>query len=183
MTSAISLIRQPNNVKNLSISILNILFFIVVQYLFFTLIASKQLSQVIINKVGLLNEYLKLNESEKLFLSKSKHSDETASLLTDASMEKNERLSLNTNLFKKRMLPLIIVLSILIIITFIFVYRNRNTSGGEIDFSYKLGLGLIVGAYVTELLFFFGIVKQYIFIGDHTIISNLYNGIDKKLDN
>jgi|APSaa5957512535_1039671.scaffolds.fasta_scaffold62950_2 hypothetical protein len=176
-------LKNPNNIKNLSIAVLNILFFIVVQYLFFTIVAAKQLNKVIENKIGLVNEYLALNDAEKILVSKNIHSPKNEQINNIAKKQENQRDSMNSQLFKQRILPLIIVLIIAVITLFYFVYQNRdNNDGGQIDFSYKLGIGLIAGAYVTELLFFFGIVRQYIFAGDHTLIDTLYNGIDKKLD-
>lgn len=159
--------------SNMIIMFSNILFFIVVQTLFFKYIASKQFEIVLEDKVDILNEYLKYDEQQKEKIKVYMEKEETKELIKKGNEQEKKRDKLNNNLIMKWIgIPFIIVL-----IIFIASVGRLKLQGKYWTKIHTGLLLLVVTAYLTELFIYFGIVKQYQFYGDQKIYSTLYNNL------
>ena len=190
---------------NLINTFTNILFFIIVQIWFFKNYASQQVDSVLKDKLEIAKIYLNfdIESKKKLINSKKNIDDEYNKYLelknkgeTDEIIFKNHpelknnikiiaqknkkwRIDKNWESIKSKLGPIIIGLSILIFILIVYQVTISKTPWGSIV---PIGTNtalfiLILGAFTTELLFYFGMVKQYIFYGDHKIIDKSINDI------
>ncbi len=61
-----------------------------------------------------------------------------------------------------------------------FNLSSSTISDFTLSLSDKVLILFVLGAFSTELLFFFGMVKNYEFIGDFEIVKIIYNQFAKK---
>ena len=160
----------------------NVIFYIVVQTLFFYFIGSKQFNNVLENKVDIVVSYAKKNIYLKEFIKEYISNENAKKLEKEAKKQKKKREKYNRSLiFKWIGIPLLICIVVLLIN--IFKLFILGESWGRSD---NIILLLVIFAYSTELCFFFGIVKQYEFYGDHKIyrsfFENCINNIVTKID-
>jgi hypothetical protein len=154
----------------------NVLAFIVIQTSFFYFIGSKQLNEIIANKVGIVKSYIKQDESYKSKVENYIKSKTIQDMLKKADEEEKTRTLQNIEVIKKWIgPPFIAVLSILIISIIILIATKSKWTGVD-----NVGISLVFTAYLTELFIFFGIIKQYEFLGDNTIYRFIYN-LTKKM--
>lgn len=167
---------------NMIITFANIIFFIVVQTLFFKFVASKQFNNVLGNKVGIFNTYVKYNPQFKAAVEEFLGSDQVKAIEEAAKTQEKERNAANNDLIKSWIgIPLVVAVVILLI--FIWLLFKQSTDSGNAWSSIDTAiLTLVVGAYATELMFFFGIVRRYEFYGDQQIYSRLYDGIHNNIN-
>lgn len=159
--------------SNMVVMFSNILFFIVVQTLFFKYVASKQFEIVLEDKVNILNEYLKYDKEQKEKIKIYMEKKETIELIKKGNEQKEKREKLNNNVIIRWIaIPFIIVL-----IIFIASIGRLKIQGKYWTKIHTGLLLLVVTAYLTELFIYFGIIKQYQFYGDQKIYSTLYNNL------
>lgn len=187
-----------NPIKDLTppvifITFLNIGFFMVVQILFFYIIASKQIDVIIESKVDIINEYIKHSDEANDNIKNYLNSDTFKDKHKKALLTEKERMRLNRKIIWLKLKPFlitiftIVLLSLIVIILFTLkpIQKRFNISQNKID-NYTLSLSdkvlvlFVLGAFSTELLFFFGMVKKYEFVGDHEIINLMFNQFAKK---
>ena len=162
---------------NMIITFANVIFFIVVQTLFFKLVASKQFNQVLNDKMGIFNEYLKYNKDFKNSVTEYLGSEQVKELQDIAKQQEKKRESENMDLIKKWVgIPLVLAVIILFVFIFLLFRQSGDKDNGWSSIDTAI-LTLVVGAYSTEIMFYLGIVQQYEFYGDQQIYSRLYNGI------
>ena len=164
--------------SNLILMFVNILFFIVVQILFFKYIASLQFNKIISDKVNIINETIKWNWIIKTFFSNLLKSDYYSNIKQKWDEMEKTREQKNNDLILSKM-AIIIIPIILIIIFFIYRLNRTELSKSKWNSVEWVMLLLILFAYSTELLFFFFIVKQYEFVGDHSLFYMIYKNIRK----
>lgn len=145
--------------------LVNVLFFMIVQTLFFRYVASKQYETVLVDKLGLVSEYISKQKNYKKALSNERQNFATTNAPLLQS-QYNTRQTINNQLEIDYCWKYIIFTIVAIVIVFVI---NPNKWGSL----HTLGLVFVILGYTTELLFFFGMVKQYEFVGDHTIVNNL----------
>jgi len=159
--------------SNLIIIFSNVLFFMIVQTLFFKYVASKQFEILLEDKVNIINEYLKHDEEQKEKIKKYINKQETKELIEKGTEQATERNKINNKLILKWTgIPLIIALTIFIVSVLRLKIQGKYWN--------KIHTGLlllVITAYLTELFIYFAIVKQYQFYGDHNIYSKLYNNL------
>lgn len=149
--------------------LVNVLFFMIVQTLFFRYVASKQYETVLVDKLGLVSEYISKQKNYKRALSneRQKFATTNAQLLES---QYNTRQTINNQLEIDYCWKYIVFTIVAIAI----VWFVNSKPWGTL---HTLGLIFVILGYTTELLFFFGMVKQYEFVGDHTIINSLVTGM------
>ena len=164
-------------VPNMIILISNVIFFIIVQTWFFTNYASKQINTVVEDKLNVLNEYLKYDTSVRQNIANYKKSDEYKNIQKKSIDNSNWRDEQNWKATKKYISPvLLFFVACLIIYISILVFPGIKTTPWKgPDWAV---LSLVVFAYTTELFFYFGMVRQYIFYGDHAITHKLYENLE-----
>ena len=160
----------------------NVFLFVFVQTAFFYFVASKQFNNVLASKVDIVNTYLqhdnKAKEEMKVFL----NSDEVKEVQRLAKEQEEKRNEANIELIKKDILPLLIVVGGLVALVIYAMYTNKANQWSGFDKTDQVLLWSVLLAYSTELLFFFGIVRQYEFYGDHAIINKFYENIQNRFD-
>jgi hypothetical protein len=187
-----------NPVKDLTppvifITFLNVGFFMVVQILFFYIIASKQIDVIIESKSDIINKFIEhsneTNDNIKKYLNSNTYKDK----YNKGTLTEKERLRLNRKIIWLKLKPFLITVFTIITLSFITliffsvpkIQRKFNISPNIID-NYTLSLSdkvlimFVLGAFSTELLFFFGMVKNYEFVGDFEVIKIIYNQFTKK---
>ena len=159
--------------SNLIIIFSNVLFFMIIQTLFFKYVASKQFEILLKDKVYILNEYLKYDEEQKEKIKNYLDKQETKELMEKGAKYEKERNKINNKLILKWFgIPFIIVLTIFIVSVLRLKIQGKYWN--------KIHTGLlllVITAYLTELFIYFAIVKQYKYFGDHNIYSKLYNNL------
>ena len=164
--------------NNMILTFSNIIFFIVVQTLFFYFIASTQFNTVLGDKVGIFNEYMSRNKPLKEQLRQFFASKEYQNIKNGAEQEKEQREEYNINLMKTWILPPLGI-STTILLLFILKLFIYGEPWSDVD---TVGLFLVVTAYSTEIMFFLGIVQQYKFYGDIQIFDKLYSSMYENID-
>ena len=137
----------------------NVIFFVIVQTLFFKYVASKQYEVVLESKLDFIkticnnDPYLK----SKIYNFRDNYLKENKDLVKKQEKIRNEK---NIKLYYMYSgIP--------------FVIMKSTRKWNDVD---TLSLLFVTLAYCTELFFFFFIVRKYEFVGDHYIISDI---IDK----
>lgn len=160
---------------NMIIAFVNILFFIVVQTIFFKFVASKQFNVVLKDKVDILNSYLSYDPEAKVAVHAWKASPEYQVLEQTALIQERKREDLNVALMKSWIgVPFLLAIVILTIFLYMLLKSNSKDTWTGVDTAV---LSLVVGAYATEILFYLTIVRQYEFYGDIQIYNKLYSDI------
>lgn len=164
---------------NLIVIFANVMFFMIIQTLFFRYIASKQFNVVIRDKANIMNEYLKYNKEASKEYDVYKNSKEVNEIKKNAKKQFKERDGINIDNTKTWIgIPFSIVLFILVVLVGMIFY-NKNNTWDSVD---TVLLSLVVLAYATEVVFYIGLVRQYQFYGDQSIYSGLYDTISEKVD-
>ena len=143
----------------------NVIFFVIVQTLFFKYVASKQYEVVLESKLDFIkticdnDPYLK----SKIYDFRDKYLQENKEKVRN---EKNIKLY-----YMYSGIPFVIFSLMLLHIIFIM---KSTRKWNDVD---TLSLLFVTLAYCTELFFFFFIVRKYEFVGDHYIISETIDNI------
>lgn len=164
---------------NMILIFLNVLFFMTVQTLFFQFIASKQFNVVLRDKADIVSQYLKYNETAKQEYAKFKGTKYVKTIMNDAELQEKKRNDANLETMMYWIgIPFLISVFLLITFIVLHLYQDDN-KWSAIDWSL---MTLILGAYITEILFYLGIVSQYQFYGDHSIFANIYQTMNKTVN-
>jgi hypothetical protein len=156
----------------------NVLFFTIVQILFFKFVASKQYENVLVSKLDIIKRYSQKNPDFKELIDKNKQKFlETNNI--DIQKQRKERENKNYKLIidycSKPIAISIFALILILVISktdmFSSILNIKKTNWNDV---YTLGLIFVLLAYGTELLFFLFIVKKYEFVGDFYILNNLF---------
>lgn len=149
--------------------LLNVLFFMVVQTLFFRFIASKQYENVLLDKLGLVSEFVSKQPQYKIALDKERK-DYLEQNKRFIEAQRKTRYALNDQFEVDYCWKYIIFALVALLVIFAINPKDWTTF-------HTLGVIFILISYTTELLFFFGMVQQYEFVGDHTVINSLVKGV------
>ena len=181
--------KQDINENDWFIVFANVLFFMVVQTAFFYFIASKEYEDVIVSKLDIVKRYASKNEIFKMLVNmyKNKYLEDNKQEIEKQTKERkqnNEKLTL-----EYCGVPILIVSSIVVLLLVATktkvlskVTINNATIKGLLNSTPwnkydNLGLILVLLAYITELFFFFFIVKKYEYVGDNYILNNLFKSV------
>lgn len=143
---------------------MNVMFFMVIQTIFFLYVASKQFENVLIDKINILKVLSENNPYIKSLIQNYKTSYITNKNF-DIIIAERERYN-NEILLIYCGIP-IIVISILLL--YVIFFMKSDKSWNRVD---SLSLFFVTLAYLTELFLFFCVITQFIFIGDINLIYN-----------
>jgi hypothetical protein len=139
----------------------------VVQTMFFVFVASKQYETVLVSKIDLVKAvYDKFpNIKESLIKTKNKYVQDNSELV---SKQKKARKKENEHLLWRYCgVPIVIAL---VAMAYLLMFSRSREPWSNVD---TLGLMYVMLGYLTELCFFFFIVRKYEFVGDQYIVSNV----------
>jgi hypothetical protein len=156
--------------------LLTVLFFIIVQTLFFLYIVSKQYDSVILAKAELIKLMAENNNKFKLYIDTIKE-ENIEELERNAAIANARRYELNKELVIKYCFIPANVVGGLLLLT--ILYSLFNFKGPKWTYIETISLFLIITSYLTELYFFFFIVKKYEMVGDIEILYNVSNSISQ----
>jgi len=157
--------------KNLIVVFANVIFFIIVQTLFFKYIASKQFNVVLADKVGIANELAKYDPFTSKQIYKYVKSDEAKELKNKALELSKTREKMNIERIKKWIgPPLIAAVCLLLLSVFKMAKQGPDKKWSGVDW---VLLSFVLGAYGTEILFYLGIVRKFNFYGDLQIFDTI----------
>lgn len=150
--------------------ICNVIFFVIVQTLFFKYVASKQYEVVLESKLDFVrtlcdnDPYIK----QQIYTYRDQYLKDNADIVKIQEEKRNEKNMKLYYLYSG--IPLAVFSLMLFHVLFLMKSRRK---WNDVD---TLSLIFVTLAYCTELFFFFFIVRKYEFVGDHYIISDV---IDK----
>lgn len=159
---------------NMIISFTNIIFFIIIQILFFRNISSKQFNNVLTDKINILNSYMRNNRRFRDAVDNHIRSSEESVMIRATDQEKDRVRHNDRSMMMWLGLPLLICVGMLVLS---IVNQNRSSNKDEWTSIHSTLLTLSIGVYLSEILFYYGVVRQYQFYGDHHIYSRMYDGI------
>jgi len=162
--------------NNLIIVIVNVIFFMFVQTLFFNLVASQQYVNVLKSKVDILNILSQKDPHIRTLLSAFK-TDYIKTHIETAKKQEALRKEHNDALARQHSYHYI-ALATVVLVAIVLPMKSKE-NWGPVD---TLNLIIVLLAYSTELVFFFFVVRKYEFVGDHYIIATLAKEI-KQLNN
>jgi len=144
----------------------NVIFFMIVQTLFFRFVASKQYENVLENKLDMVKDFVKRNPKmrDNLKITKSENKKKLDPI-AKKQLKEREKLNLELTLLYCG-IPILIAT---VFILYVFFVMKKTREWSTVD---SLGIFYIMFAFSTELLFFFFIVKKYEFVGDQYIVSS-----------
>lgn len=140
----------------------NVMFFMIIQTIFFLYVASKQLENVLIDKINFVKILSDNNPLVKSYITEIKKQylqKDFTDIILKRNTYNNEILIIYCGI------PIIVV-SILFLIA---VFMKSNQQWSKVD---TLSLFFVTLAYITELFLFFCVITQYVFIGDMNLIYN-----------
>jgi hypothetical protein len=179
----IKIIKDTFKPSNMVITLCNIIFFIVVQTLFFKFIASKQFNIVLQNKMGIINNFANNNLSVKKQIQEYLLTEEAKNISNNAKSENLVREKKNLKLIKNKIGPILGLCFILLLMFIFIMIYNKNKNIKPIWSSTDTAiLSLVLFAYSTELMFYFGIVRNYEFFGDQELYNKLYNNVKQYIN-
>jgi hypothetical protein len=164
--------------SNIILMLTNIIFFMIVQTLFFIFIAAKQYDVILKEKINFVNEFNDNLEDYKFInIIKTIIGGKYNTL---ASNQENNRNSKNIKSFIKFILPFILIIfTILCIYVFLIITSDKNDWK---PYHYFI-LGTILFAFSTELFYFFFIVKRYVMVGDSEMLYKIFYTIKQSFKN
>lgn len=164
--------------SNMIVILANIIFFMVVQTLFFKYVASRQFNIVLEDKANIVEEYLKHDPKANAKFREFKNSERVKAIQKAASDQEKIRETENmSNTMMWIGIPLLIVVALLIFFIGKLFFKKE-----EWDTTDSILLSFVVFAYVIEVLFYLGIVRQYQFYGDQAIYDNLYRKVNENVN-
>ena len=169
---------------NVIIILSTVFVFILIQTLFFHFIASKQFNEVLKDKVEILNIYKSAEPQTAELIKNTLESESTKETIRIGKEQEIIRTNENINLILIHIGMLMGGLVLLICAIAIKMFRQKGKDGSWFSFS-KTDLiltSLILTGYTTELAFFFGVIRQYKFYGDHNIIYGIYKNVQTRIN-
>ena len=171
------------NGANVIIILSTVFIFILIQTLFFHFIASKQFNEVLKDKVNILNIYKSVEPDTAKMLKHELESESTKEIIRLGKEQEVIRTNENINLILKEIGVIMLIILAMIIYIGYNMYKKKGEKGW---FSFTktdlLLTSLILTGYTTELAFFFGVIRQYKFYGDHNIIYVIYKKVQERIN-
>lgn len=151
---------------DLTIVFASVIFFIMTQSFFWIHVGSKQLENIIREKSEVASNFLKFSDPEvknyicnSLEKSKNSHTEDETALQ-----------SLNKTLLHELTWPWVLTLTLSSVICVSIKLVMSGTTNSDWT-SFRFGLMLVIGSFLTELIIFFCVIKPYVLIGDVEILS------------
>lgn len=160
-----------------------VLFFYVIQTLFFKYVASNQYNNLLLQKARFLTQLGKYNTNVAALIEEMKKNADI-NLKSKALESQKIREKINKRLlFNYCIIPIIVVSSILLLIVIYSLFTKAKKSWSYIE---TISFILILGSYLTELYFFFFMVQKYEIVSDdeltYKLFKHLNNTIEEKIN-
>lgn len=156
---------------NVVVSLVNVLFFAVVQTLFYKYIGSRELDRTVKHKSSILRtvrENLEKNHLEApVLLLDAAVLRAGVTKRQEARVKAAERNAANNRLIMRWIGPILFLL-LLVIIALVLFNRKKDRS---FEFAHWFGMALVVFVYVPEILFFFFVIERYQMVGDYELAN------------
>ena len=156
----------------------NILFFLIVLFIFFWYVLSVQFEVIILNKTELITLYAQNDPSVNQAVTAYVQSINLPELQAAAEADETARNKSNLNLLigypatSNNPFPVFVWYIILSIVTFgLFIWLCVHAAKNGLTSGDKLLLFLLVLSFITEVIFYFAVVNTWEFIGDYEILK------------
>lgn len=164
-TRLIDPIRVTLSPLSLVPTLLNLLFYFVVQTVFFWFVASNTVLYSVSMKSEVMIDFALSNPHNYSLFKKWVESDDPA-MVQKAAEENAAREKVNLELLKKWIAPAIVAALALLLLTLIRV-RMKGENLDRID---GFIIGLVIFAFTTELYFYFFVIRRQILISDNDML-------------
>jgi hypothetical protein len=154
--------------SNILICVANISVFVIFLILFFWFILSRQFDAIILEKVSIISLIAKYDPEFRKVLLEYLYSNNTSNDLI-AKKQEELRYRENVNSLQIEVLPFTYILGTILILDIIYMVLHKN----KLMFSEWILLILVLGAFITEVIFYFVLVNEWRFIGDFQLIYNI----------
>jgi len=164
--------------SNMIVILANVVFVIIVQIIFFRYVVSKQIDMILESKATIIQEYLKHDPIAKSNYIAFATSDVVRDI--EDSAKKEADLRDEDNLMTTLMwigVPLVLTVAL-----FMFYVIRMLVKEHDWDSVDTILLCFVIFAYITDFTFYFTVIRQYQFYGDHAIISNMYKILKTKVN-
>ncbi len=164
------IIKEVFNSKNLLINLSNIVIFLIFIILFFWFILSRQFDYIVLDKVNIISLLAKYDKDFNETLTEYLNTNESLYEIPKKALEQEEsRNAYNFILLQTEVFPFLYVVctSLIIVILYIIVKRKKLLKA-----EYYL-LSFVVFAFITEVIFYFLVIKEWQFIGDYQLLYNV----------
>lgn len=156
---------------NLLILFCNVFAFIVMETIFFWFVTSQSVDDILSEKAGLVSTFADQNETNRLAMRDYLELPEnTENVPQEASVQFRQRQELNWNLVKAYIVPIAAGVGIIILLLLGAMFFRRQPLT-RIDLFLLL---LVLGAFMTEMYFYFTVTKQLVYIGDSAALYHMY---------
>lgn len=152
--------------SNILICLSNIAVFVTFLILFFWFVLSKQFDAIILEKVKLISLVAKYDPKFKTVLKNYLYSNDSITLAAKATQQENLRYENNVNALQIEVMPFVYILSTLWTLNLIYMIWYKR----KLLFSEWILLLLVLGAFITEVIFYFILVNEWKFIGDFELV-------------
>jgi hypothetical protein len=165
------------------VNVVNLLFFVIIQTAFFVLIASRLESEVVMAKgkaLLQLRQLMELHPCKKVqqagCLLDRLVAEGRMRLQVPAIMDEAECKKANNSLLIRWIMPIVAALGGVIVLLFARSLFNRHRHKTPLlTMVGGIGLVMVVVAYMTEVLFFIGVVRRRHHIGDFEVLRAVTN--------
>lgn len=170
---------QKIEINDIILIIVNLIFFISIQMVFFNYVVSTLYETLLTNKINFVKTFEDNNSNIKTLIQNVKNNflenykNNTFNTIKYFDQLKSQRQSINNNLTLMYGGIPIVVLCFILLCIFIRKHNFRN----KWNFSYTFGIFLIISSYIVEVILFFCIISQYEFIGDNYLIYNFLKNV------
>ena len=163
---------------NAVVNLFNVLFFVVIQTFFFMFIASREIDRVVANKskvIHSLRREMVASGMQRGVDALDHHMYQQRERLRTENVGRARALRHlhNWMLAGRWILPVALALTLALVFCIVMVKRK----GHGFSYAHRVGLALVVVAYLTEVLFFLLVVERYRMLGDWEAVQ-LSCGLD-----
>jgi hypothetical protein len=157
-----------NNKYEMIIVLLNILFFMCIQVLFFKYLVSKEYDVILKEKFNIIKSFIFKDEDlkKKYDIFKDNYIEKNKDIVIKQQQTREE---INMNLiFKYCIIPIIIALGLIIILYFLPLKS-------EWDRTNTIAILLILTIYIPELILYVLVFNKYQYVGNVDILTKIYS--------
>lgn len=162
---------------NAVVNLVNVLFFVVVQTIFFLWIASKEVDRVVREKSRIafvLRQQLQRNCLDRgvSMVDWQMHGVGEQAAQADPQRLAAERTKDNHRLILHWIGPVVLTLAVVLGALAAFLIVKKHS----FPLSHRVGLALVVVAYVVEILIFVFVIERYTMVGDYELVQMALGG-------
>ena len=162
--------------SNMVIILINIIFFMIIQTIFFKYILSEKINSVIADKTNILNMYIQHNKTLGAKIEQYINSEHRHRLKEVAQKQKTDRHDHN-NISANIWIFIPIIINIVVLIYFLHkLYSVPNRESIWKNDGYIL-LAAPVILYTLCMLIFYYIVDRHEYYGDHELFNRIYTTV------